>query len=596
MNSELAPLRSTNQSHAAIHVAPTGSDDATGRIDDPLQTITAAAQIAMPGDTILIHTGIYREEINPPRGGVSEHERITYTAAENATVEVRGSELIEDWTQLADDIWTARVENTLFGDFNPYLDLIKGDWFRSDGRDHHTGAIYLNNTWLTEAVSQDTLAHSSTTAGQWFAQVDDTHTTFWAHFNGKNPNNGTTEINVRQSVFYPRNTGINYITVRGLNLRHAATNWAPPTAEQIGLIGTHWSKGWIIENNTITHSRCSGISLGKYGDEFDNTSADTATGYDQTIARALMRNWNKEHIGSHIVRNNTVAYCEQAGIVGSLGAIFSQISGNTVHDIHVQGLFSGEEQAGIKIHAPIDSLIAGNHVYRTYRGIWMDWMTQGTRLSRNLCYDNEIEDIYVEVSHGPFVIDHNICLSKRSIKNWSQGGAYLNNLFGGKLLGEAVLSRSTPYPFAHSTELAGESVIKGGDDRFFNNMIVDQEGLERHAAEIRPCDATQGRGQEIEATASPTWIADNVPFASCPLLVEKDGALYLKFPDAPCEPLAALPSNAISKELGITKLTQMPFHSMMSHEWIASQHYMGPWETPVEPGAFIQVWPSTDNS
>jgi len=68
-------------------------------------------------------------------------------------------------------------------------------------------------------------------------------------------------------VFYPRETGRNFITVRGFTLEHAATNWAPPTAEQVGLIGTHWSKGWIIENNTISHSRCVGITLGKYGDE-----------------------------------------------------------------------------------------------------------------------------------------------------------------------------------------------------------------------------------------------------------------------------------------------------------------------------------------
>jgi len=46
-------------------------------------------------------------------------------------------------------------------------------------------------------------------------------------------------------------------------MRHAATPWAPPTAEQIGLIGTHWSKGWIIENNVISHSICAGIALGK---------------------------------------------------------------------------------------------------------------------------------------------------------------------------------------------------------------------------------------------------------------------------------------------------------------------------------------------
>jgi alpha-L-arabinofuranosidase len=37
-------------------------------------------------------------------------------------------------------------------------------------------------------------------------------------------------------------------------MSQAATPWAPPTAEQVGLIGTNWSKGWIIENNTVSDS------------------------------------------------------------------------------------------------------------------------------------------------------------------------------------------------------------------------------------------------------------------------------------------------------------------------------------------------------
>ena len=155
-------------------------------------------------------------------------------------------------------------------------------------------------------------------------------------------------------MFYPEKPGINYITVRGFTLRHAATPWAPPTAEQIGLIGTHWSKGWIIENNVISHSICSGIALGKYGDQWDNTSADTAEGYVKTIERALQNGWNKETIGHHIVRNNDISHCEQAGIVGSLGAAFSAVTGNTIHDIHVRRLFTGAEMAGIKFHAAID--------------------------------------------------------------------------------------------------------------------------------------------------------------------------------------------------------------------------------------------------
>ena len=41
---------------------------------------------------------------------------------------------------------------------------------------------------------------------------------------------------------------------------------APPAAYQDGMIGPHWSKGWIIEDCEISNSKCAGISLGKYYD------------------------------------------------------------------------------------------------------------------------------------------------------------------------------------------------------------------------------------------------------------------------------------------------------------------------------------------
>ena len=171
--------------------------------------------------------------------------------------------------------------------------------------------------------------------------------------------------------------------MHSFTLRQAATPWAPPTAEQIGLIGTHWSKGWIIENNVISHSTCSGIALGKHGDKFDNTSANTAEGYVKTIERAQAQDHRltKENIGHHLVRNNTISHCEQAGIVGSLGSTFSVVTGNVIHDIHVRKLFTGEEMAGIEFHAAIDVQISGNHIYRTCRGLWLDWMAQGTRVT-----------------------------------------------------------------------------------------------------------------------------------------------------------------------------------------------------------------------
>ena len=240
-----------------------------------LSAPSAAARLAQPGDLITVHAGIYRERINPPRGGRSDSQRIVYQAAPGEEVEIRGSEVVTNWAKLQNETWKVTLPNSFFGGFNPYADVLHGDWFDAKGRLHHTGAVYLDGHWLSEAASLEEVLTPTGPAPLWFAHVDGQNTTLWAQFKGANPNQQNVEINVRQSVFYPDQPGRNFITVRGFILRHAATPWAPPTAEQIGLIGTHWSRGWIIEDNLITHSVCAGVALGKNGDAWDNQGEST---------------------------------------------------------------------------------------------------------------------------------------------------------------------------------------------------------------------------------------------------------------------------------------------------------------------------------
>ena len=476
------------------HVSVKGDDANAGTKSQPFKNIQHAADLAQAGDTITVHEGLYREEIAPPRGGTSEDMRIVYQAAPGEDVEIRGSEVVTGWVQEEGEVWKVEVPNTLFGDFNPFADEVAGDWFGPQGRKHHTGCVYQDGEWLFEVAEKEDLFSKDQPYGAsrmrkaWFAQVAERATTIFANFDGDNPNDSLTEINVRQTIFYPRKPFVNYITVRGFKMRHAAPKWAPPTAEQMGLMGTHWSKGWIIEDNEISHSINVGLSLGKYGDKYDNISTffsddseldplyrDGTLAYLKAIDRAREEmNWNKEHIGSHIVRHNTIAYCEQAGIVGSMGASFSTIAGNHIHHVHTQRRFVGAEMAGIKFHAPIDMLIEGNRIHDAFQGIWLDWMTQGTRVSGNLCYRNADNDLYLEVNHGPFLIDNNIFLS-RLAKHHSQGGAYVHNLFGATV-GACTDARQTPYFKAHSTEKVADHEINVGDDRFYNNMFNSREG------------------------------------------------------------------------------------------------------------------------
>jgi alpha-N-arabinofuranosidase len=474
--------------HAAeFHVAVNGNHLNPGTRAKPLRTIQCAAEQAQPGDVITVHEGVYRERITPRIGGTSDKKRIVFQAAPGEKVEIKGSEVITNWVKVQDDVWKVTLANSFFHGFNPYTNVIHGDWFNSGGpREHHTGAVYLNGDWLGEAAKLDEVLKPMGAAPLWFGRVDPTNTTLWAQFKGVNPNAQCVEINVRQTVFYPRQPGVNYLTVRGFTLRQAATQWAPPTAEQMGLVGTHWSKGWIIENNTISHSKCAGVALGKYGDRWDNTSAWKAEGYVDTIHRALTNGWNKQTVGGHIVRNNDISYCEQAGVVGSLGCSFSVVTGNNIHDIHVQRLFGGVEMAGIKFHGAIDVEISRNHLYRCNQGIWLDWMAQGARVSGNLLHDNEERDLFLEANHGPFLVDNNLCLSPVSLWAWSEGGAYVHNLFAGEIATHSNDERLTPFHPAHSTAIAGLHKIPGGDDRYFNNVFAGRGDLSPYDTAILP--------------------------------------------------------------------------------------------------------------
>ena len=130
------------------------------------------------------------------------------------------------------------------------------------------------------------------------------------------------------------------------------------------------------------------------------------------------------------------------------------------------------EMGGIKIHGGIDMVISNNYIHHNWRGLWLDWMAQGTRISGNLFHDNVVtQDIFLEVNHGPVMVDNNILLSPMAIYDLSQGGAFAHNLFLGKFIPRKD-DRITPYHEEHSTVLAGSKMISGGDDRYYNNIFM----------------------------------------------------------------------------------------------------------------------------
>jgi hypothetical protein len=96
-----------------------------------------------------------------------------------------------------------------------------------------------------------------------------------------------------------------------------------------------------------------------------------------------------------------------------------------------------------------------------------------------------LEDLFVEVNHGPFVVDNNLLLSPVSLQVNSQGCAYAHNLITGRVHVRTGEGRMTPYLEEHGTAIAGLADNPGGDERYFNNLIVN-EGLAAYDAVTLP--------------------------------------------------------------------------------------------------------------
>ncbi|MCQ2422666.1 MAG: right-handed parallel beta-helix repeat-containing protein [Lachnospiraceae bacterium] len=509
-----------------------------GSKNRPFKRISDAARVAMPGDEVIVAKGVYREYVNPFRGGTKD-ARIVYRSEEPLGAVVTGAEKLSGWTRYQDyeNVWTVRVDNGIFGDYNPYTTEVYGDWYFAPAV-RHTGAVYLNDVMLYETESLEECIEGKVytpswdpdkSIYKWYTEQDNGETVLYANFQGYDPNKENVEINVRRRCFFPSNTGRGYITVSGFVFTKAATTWAPPAAFQDGMVGPHWSKGWIIEDCEVSNSKCCGISLGKYYDAendhyFTKKHMKSPTQMERdAVCRGQYHGWLKEKVGSHIVRRCHIHHCEQTGIVGRMGAVFSLIEDNHIHHINNMQQLGGAEISGIKLHAAIDVVIRRNHIHHSTMGIWCDWEAQGTRISQNLLHDNYrpdfctwaeggmgSQDIFVEVGHGPTLIDNNIMLSKASLMIATESVAMVHNLILGAFLnvGAGTGERYTPYHIRHRTEVAGFMTILHGDDRFYNNIFVQKWPIivDKETGEKKEKDSLVGTWQFDEYPTYEEWI------------------------------------------------------------------------------------------
>jgi alpha-N-arabinofuranosidase len=229
-------------------------------------------------------------------------------------------------------------------------------------------------------------------------------------------------------------------------------------------------------------------------------------------------------------------------------------------------------------------------------------MAQGARVSGNLFHDNG-EDIFVEVDHGPFLIDNNLLLSSLSLRDNSQGGAYAHNLFAGTIDRNPYDSRQTPFLKPHSTEVAGLHDNPIGDNRFYNNVFF-----------VRGADLSQ-----YDRGPLPSWMDGNVflkgakpskydkdpivkpDFDPAIKLVEGSGSSYLEMTFSPSWSLRPVRQLITTKLLGRAAIPNLPYEQPDGQPLSINTDYFGrsrdktnptpgPFENPGLGDLKLKVW------
>ena len=434
---------------ATYHVSVTGDDGNNGTsVSTPFRHVQRAADVMQPGDTCLVRGGEYREKIVPPRGGTSQNARITYKAYPGEKPVIKGSEQVTGWIDQGGGVWRADLPDTFWNSANknPFRILATGACI-SNKDNWHLGMVYLNGEALLEVK---TLDDCRAVAQSFFASHTKGVTSIHARFDA-DPNTALAEVNVRDSCFQPEIENLGYITISGLAMKQASPPWSGNTGDQYGIITAKVAHRWIIESCYISDSTTTGIALA-------NVDGSTKKAFDQ--------------YGRNTVRNNTIERCNESGICGHRVGHTSRIERNLIQDIGWQKRFSGAEQAGIKLHWAVDTVIKDNIIRRihaknheTICALWLDWANQGTRVTGNILYDefgtggaNYL--LYLEANCGPIIIDNNIILGTAGYHNTSslQSAAVVfahNLVYDCKLFYWNSFKRGDPWLVPHSFTVAG---------------------------------------------------------------------------------------------------------------------------------------------
>ncbi len=438
---------------------PQAADTNPGTEAKPWKTIARAgsAKELKPGDTVLIHTGVYREHAKITVSG-EPGKPITFAAAPEAKVVIKGSEIVTGkWERLAGVkevkvapnvpmtiVWRIKLGEEFFTDADypgDYKD--KSKWRVSQVFYDDSNAlqmigpdrVYMNNDdeYKTVRLPNIGTGVNDMIPQSFFFNPDDRYLYIYIGGDGNNPAYFCIEVGVRGLALTCEN--VHDVVVRGLEMRHnrqPGRQWSMVSigrsqrivmedcrvewADYAGL-GVGNCKDCVVRRCNICNNGCQGLVM---GNDEDCIAEDCRMMFND-YRKFSYGNWGVAAGSKNIPGNKRVTFrrCEFA-YNGGEGLWFDtdnsdiRILDNVVHHNTQYGII-------FEINRKGGGLIAGNLVYANRsRGIYIAGSENVTVVNNTLA-DNPYGIVFMPYDDPNATTAGSKCFSNLLIYNYIAG-------------------------------------------------------------------------------------------------------------------------------------------------------------------------------
>jgi len=366
---------------------PNSSDKNPGTADLPLNTISAAANLAVLNRSvgfsskIVISPGVYREQIHLRPSAHKRDALIIFEAKEIGKTVISGSDLWTGWEPKGEHNYV--LPWTFAWGLAPYPRGWEGH-VKMEPIVRRREMVFINGTPLDQALSLSNLRANS------FYVSEPTGELYVHPPRGINPNDARVEVAIRSGLFFA-NT-INNVVLRGLVFQHDTS----PVQDSAVLFSN--SQGILLEQCEFLWNSWTGLGL---------NNVRNVTVRSNVANRNGGSGWTAWRVHNMLSDGNETSFNNWRG---------------------ERGGFLGWAVAGLK-HLQIHEAVYTNHIAQgnRTRGVWFDFDNTDISLEGLRICGNLGDGIDIEASQGPITIKHS------RIDNNNGNGIFSTNSHGVKI-------------------------------------------------------------------------------------------------------------------------------------------------------------------